>query len=419
MNTKGRAATSVRGGPEQAAPHPAPAPLRPDEAELLDLQATAGNEAVTDLVAAAPGSSGPCSCGSPSGGCGCGGHGGDGDGRDADRRDADRPDLRRLVDQALRGPARPLERATRASMERRAEQPLGGIAVHRGPDAERAAEGAGARAFTVGSHIVLGRDADRDTLEHEVAHVAAGAASEGARDRAVSQPGDADERAAHRATHGQLGATSRPRAVLLRQVEDEDEPAQIAPVSHEAETEEEIARGDGETEQVRINIAGLTRGQFGGRFTTTDQETARGPRRGTVVVTGTMVETFAVTTTVTLPDVPSGLTECQAGNVRRAIDTTLAAHEQDHVEAMETYNGTEEVPFSVTIPDGDTAALNRALTPQFDSHREARRSAAMTLSNALDGPGGFNFDVDMDAGCETEREEDNEENVEAEGEPAE
>lgn len=75
------------------------------------------------------------------------------------------------------GPGVPLAPAMRAHLEPVVGAPLGGVRVHTGPRAVRAAEGLGAAAYTVGDHLVFGAGQYRpDTavgralVAHEAAH---------------------------------------------------------------------------------------------------------------------------------------------------------------------------------------------------------------------------------------------------------
>ena len=67
-------------------------------------------------------------------------------------------------------PGAPLAGAERARVEARLGTGAGHVRVHRGPAADRAAASLGARAFAVGSDVVLGASADERVLAHEVAH---------------------------------------------------------------------------------------------------------------------------------------------------------------------------------------------------------------------------------------------------------
>jgi hypothetical protein len=116
--------------------------------------------------------------------------------------------------------------------------------------------------------------------------------------------------------------------------------------------------------------------------------------RQCVHVTGTLVATYRVRTSVTLPSVSDfpDLTPCQQRRVQDAIDNVLAPHEQEHVRAFEGYNGVTRRAFDLTLCRSEFAA---AIQQMFETEEQARRQAAQSASDALDP---FNFDVDMD--CE-------------------
>jgi hypothetical protein len=109
-------------------------------------------------------------------------------------------------------------------------------------------------------------------------------------------------------------------------------------------------------------------------------------------VRGTLVSTFAVSTTVTLPSVDDfpDLTTCQRQRVRNAIRNVLAPHEQKHVQAFRTYNGTIRRPFDLTICRGD---FDAAIQNMHDTLQAAREAAAQARSDILDP---FDFNVDLD-----------------------
>ena len=111
-----------------------------------------------------------------------------------------------------------------------------------------------------------------------------------------------------------------------------------------------------------------------------------------VHVTGTLESTFRVTTTVTLPSVSDfpDLTACQRQRVRDGITNVLAPHEQQHVAAFRTYNGTVATPFDLTICRSE---LDARIQDLHDSIDGPRQSAARAASDALDP---FQFDVDLD-----------------------
>lgn len=108
--------------------------------------------------------------------------------------------------------------------------------------------------------------------------------------------------------------------------------------------------------------------------------------------TGTLLSTFRVSTTVTLPsvdDFPS-LTPCQRERVRSAISGVLAPHEQQHVTAFQTYNGALRTPFDFKVCRSQVDARVQTL---HDGIAATRQTTTQAQSDALDP---FNFEVDLD-----------------------
>lgn len=165
--------------------------------------------------------------------------------------------------------------------------------------------------------------------------------------------------------------------------------------------------GRGEEEEVEVEgkslrLKGKTKASFSHSFRTVDVVTEPGEGckkckgRACVHVTGTIESTFNVSTKVTLPSVPKGLTECQRERVRDAIDNVLAPHEDEHVAAYNDYAGTLSTPFDMTIC---AKSFNAKITAMHNAEEKSRRAAAKAASAALDP---FFFDVDLD--CEEEEE---------------
>ncbi|WEV29778.1 DUF4157 domain-containing protein [Streptomyces sp. 71268] len=111
---------------------------------------------------------------------------------------------RTAVTEVLRSPGHPLPAGLRSEMEQRLGSDFSDVRVHTGPRAERSADEISARAYTSGSHVVIGAGgADKHTLAHELTHViqqrqgpVSGVQnSEGLR---VSDPSDRYEREAER-----------------------------------------------------------------------------------------------------------------------------------------------------------------------------------------------------------------------------
>src|SRR5438128_787095 len=101
-----------------------------------------------------------------------------------------------IVTQAVKYTGQPLDRTTRSFMEHRFGKDFGDVRVHSGASAAESAQAVNARAYTVGSDIVL-RDAydsasaaGRRLLAHELTHVVQqhGASSVAQRAGLMSQP---------------------------------------------------------------------------------------------------------------------------------------------------------------------------------------------------------------------------------------
>nr|WP_206309844.1 DUF4157 domain-containing protein [Streptomyces sp. A0592] len=125
---------------------------------LLALQSAVGNEAVVQMLRRA------------------GDHQARETHRHSDRcghQSTGRPDMQRTaVHDVLRSPGRPLDDATRTDMESRLGADFSDVRIHTGGAAKASAAEVGARAYTSGSHVVVGEGgADKHTLAHELTHV--------------------------------------------------------------------------------------------------------------------------------------------------------------------------------------------------------------------------------------------------------
>lgn len=79
---------------------------------------------------------------------------------------------RSAVHDVLRSPGRPLDEPLRTEMEARLGADFSDVRVHSDAAARRSAADVGARAYTSGSHVVIGAGAsDKHTMAHELAHV--------------------------------------------------------------------------------------------------------------------------------------------------------------------------------------------------------------------------------------------------------
>ena len=158
------------------------------------------------------------------------------------------------MQKALAGGGVALDDDTRSAAEARLGIGLGHVRVHRGGAAEKAARRVSARAFLAGSNIVLGRAAGRDSLAHELVHVA-----QQARNGAASADGGASaEREAARLAPALLGGGRvRPTAALGPGIHREDltcgpEPAVAEAAEETCEPEEPSFRA------ADVDVAGMT-----------------------------------------------------------------------------------------------------------------------------------------------------------------
>ncbi|MGW0841672.1 eCIS core domain-containing protein [Streptomyces sp. NPDC002787] len=109
---------------------------------------------------------------------------------------------RSAVHDVLRTGGRPLDEATRGDMEARLGADFSDVRIHDDAAARASAAEVGARAYTSGSHVVIGEGGgDRHTLAHELTHVIQQrqgpvAGTDNGSGLRISNPGDAYERAA-------------------------------------------------------------------------------------------------------------------------------------------------------------------------------------------------------------------------------
>jgi hypothetical protein len=171
----------------------------------------------------------------------------------AGRREApaDGPALQRsTVPDVLRSSGRPLDEATRGDMESRLGADFSDVRVHADAAARRSASEIGARAYTSGTHVVIGDGGgDRHTLAHELVHVMqqrSGPVSgtDNGSGLSVSDPSDRFEREAEQTAHrvmseragapaqlaaaGPSGAVQRAPGTAVQRAEGDPPGAQLA-----------------------------------------------------------------------------------------------------------------------------------------------------------------------------------------------
>jgi hypothetical protein len=171
---------------------------------------------------------------------------------------------------SVRSPGTPLAPEVRRRLEARLGEDLGGVRVHRGPEAARAARDLGAIAYTSGEAIVLGDKAaadDEHLLAHEAAHVVQQRHASrlvpgvSARTDSAEQAADAVAAGASRAATGSGGAV----AAILRQADGTREKAGATHAEAEAALTDYLQRVQREqggqalrnTEQVKSAVSQL------------------------------------------------------------------------------------------------------------------------------------------------------------------
>jgi hypothetical protein len=111
------------------------------------------------------------------------------------------------VNEVLNSAGKPLAGPVRQEMESRFQTDFSGVRLHTGPAAARSARAIGARAYTSGSHVVLGDGgADKHTLAHELTHVIQQrqgpvSGTDHGNGLRISDPGDRFEREAEANAH--------------------------------------------------------------------------------------------------------------------------------------------------------------------------------------------------------------------------
>jgi hypothetical protein len=224
------------------------------------------------------------------------------------------------------------------------------VKVHTDKEAAQSTKNINARAYTIGNHIVFNEGQfntqspeGQKLMAHELAHV-------------MQQEGDES---------------------VFRKGEEEAEPECTAgSVDLEAETLATYKKG-----------AGTAKNEV-----TKKSKNCDGCEDDSCVsITGSLKVPYSVATKVNLPTVPANLTPCQQDRVRTAINTTLSAHEQKHVKAFETFNGTASLPINYQGCSDGYVTYQESLA---DAEYERRKTAADAKSAALDP-----FSVPVDLCC--------------------
>jgi hypothetical protein len=83
-----------------------------------------------------------------------------------------------------------------------------------------------------------------------------------------------------------------------------------------------------------------------------------------------------------MPPMPSGLTRCEQTQVRAFLRDVLRPHEEDHRDALKTFEGQTQNPIDVT--GCGRADIQSQIQAIGDAERTPREAAARAQSDALD-----------------------------------
>ena len=285
-----------------------------------------------------------------------------------------------------------MDAATRGFFERKMGAGLSNVRLHTDDEATMAARAVSAKAFTYGNHIVFNKQYfDTSTpegmslLAHELVHVRQ------QRDQPACIRRQAEDEAPAKSAEG--GDSAVANEMEAEQEEADFLPQPLPDFSTFGQPIERSVFGKS------ISIKGETKAKYDGGTGQTQGLVAVPSKdcpacggKECISVTGKLIITYNVQTSVILPEVPEGLTECQVERVKDAIDNKIAPHEDEHVAAFSKYNGTAVVPINFTGCKADLAAYVQGL---HDQDASTRQQAVQANSDALDP-----FHVMIDLDCE-------------------
>ena len=319
--------------------------------------------------------------------------------------------------QSLPGHGEPLSAPVQSFFESRMGTDLGSVRIHRDGEAAQSAAALHAQAYTVGENIVFNRnkylpgtEEGRQLLSHELVHVQQQRRGEHLV-QMMPEPSapatDEKKQTANNAAAPVENKKDAPTAAAAPSAAKDLEKAaneeceklsQPIPIADFATFGKPTVHTDfGKS----VTFNGKTDATFDGGVGQTKnlkgvpaQDCSGCDPSECVHVTGTLQINYHVSTEVTLPDVPSGLTPCQEKRVSDAINNKIKPHEDQHVKAFGSYNGSVSLPINYT---GCKSGLADHVQAMHEADATARESAARAQSAALDP---FNVSVNLD--CEDE-----------------
>jgi hypothetical protein len=272
----------------------------------------------------------------------------------------------------ISGKGNPLPASAQQFFGTRMGYDFSNVKVHTGKEAAASAREVNAKAYTVGNNIVFneGRYDTESTegkklMAHELMHVVQN----------------------YEITAGKI----------KRQAE-QAEPQQEEPPLPDVFFEGEGSSKENPTHYANcagVSVQGSTTANYSSSFSSAGNQVRSRNCRGCtgtecITSTGTVTSTFTANPSVFLPSPPAGLSACETTAVQNFINTTLSAHEQQHVAAFNAYNGTVTTTYNYTGCVSGLQAHTQAVHDRIDA---ARRASANAASAALDANGANQFTI--------------------------
>ena len=272
---------------------------------------------------------------------------------------------------SLGGKGNSLPEATNTFFSGRLGYDFSDVKIHTGKEAADSAKGFNAKAYTVKNNIVFnegqfnpGTIEGKKLIAHELTHV-------------VQQNSE-----------NQLNRKAIP--------DEADKEKIVFPTFFERGIVEQNTRHFANCNGV--SVEGHTDANYGNSYTSRGTSTPVSDCTDCssdecVVNRGTVISVFTTNPQITLPAVPSGLNKCEQNAVRRFINTTLRAHERQHVAAFNTYRGRVRTRYNYR---GCASGLDAHLQQIHDNIEAARKTNSDAASAALDAGGANVFTVNCD-----------------------
>jgi hypothetical protein len=193
-------------------------------------------------------------------------------------------------------------------------------------------------------------------------------------------------------------ATPATRAHLLRALQETAGNAAVQRLVATAGTPSTVVAAGGGT-GASVTLHGETSANFNGGVSSWSPKSMRRaagctdcpPDNPCLHAVGTFSISYNAPVTITMPDMPDGLTACQQRRVRDFLTNVLTPHEREHKRRLQTYNGTTR--HAIDFTGCGTESLNAHLQDIHDTEEQQRQSDAQSLSDAIDP---FNRPIDLD-----------------------